>query len=63
MAMTQMLTRPSSDMREHVSDLWRQYERFADSDDPFDRTTARMLFNEAVYLDSAKQPNPRTRQS
>lgn len=39
----------------HVSELWREYERFAHSDDPFDRTTAQMLFNAATDMDSAKR--------
>ncbi|GAB3288209.1 hypothetical protein [Parasphingorhabdus pacifica] len=53
--MTQTLTQPTPNMHEHVSELWREYERFADSDDPFDRTTARMLFNAAAYMDSVRQ--------
>jgi hypothetical protein len=53
--MTQMLAQSHRDTGEHVSELWRGYERFARSDDPFDRTTAQMLFNAATHLDSIKR--------
>lgn len=56
MTMTEKLSQPKREMREHVSELWREYKRFARSDDPFDRTTAQMLFNAATDMDSAKRP-------
>jgi hypothetical protein len=54
--MPQKLAQPDRTKREHVSELWREYERFARSDDPFDRTTARILFNAATHMDSVKRP-------
>lgn len=54
-----MLTQPSRTMHEHTSELWNEYERFARSNDPFDHTTAQMLFNAATYMDSAKRPSRR----
>jgi hypothetical protein len=54
--MTQTLAQPNRTMCEHVSELWREYERFACSDDPFDRTTAQILFNAATHMDSVKRP-------